>query len=514
MLNIKWQNLRYAKLGIALSLLLAGSAGIGFAQEATSPARQRFMPGSARFRQLGHDLASRFSRETRAEANKRLGKIGADSHKPEVGETISFYLDKNSSGTARPCPATLKVIGRHCYVYLEKGGNVSADKLARVARIFDEKIYPLTTATFGSEWKPGIDGDPRITLFLVSGMEDSDGFFYPGDEYTSEKYPTSNEREMLYLSISRMKDIDDFMGHLVAHELQHMIHWHNDANETFWVEEGLSEFAATLFGHVPWTSEQFFQYPDRNLIDWEDTREAENYGHVFLFTDFLLHRPGISETTRKKLVGDIVKNKSAGVLGVMGSLRRVAPKILFESVFRDFCAATFISQSFKGPHQFSFSPLVMKGLAGYKTNQVPPRRTFKTLKGNARGKVSMWSAAAYEFAASGKPVSLNINFKGATSKTKFGNNNFMLGLAMVDSQKKSPPQVLWLRTSSNQAGHQVKLPAGNYDKVLLMIVNRGPNRHKEEDGRLAKVDFEFSLSSENSAIQRFESLHNPVPGTR
>lgn len=504
-----WQNLRSVRLGVAISLLLAGNAGIGLAQDA-SPVSKRLVPGSARFRQLGHDLAGKFSIETRAEVNRRLGIAFADSHKPAVGEQISFFLDKKSSGTAKPYPAILKVIGRHCYVYLEKGSNVSAEKLNKVARMFDEKIYPQTTATFGSEWKPGIDGDPKITLFLVSGMDGCDGFFYPGDEYTTEKYPTSNEREMLYLSISRMKDMDDFMGHLVAHELQHMIHWRNDANETFWVEEGLSEYAATLFGKVPWTSEQFFQYPDRNLIDWEDTREAENYGHVFLFTDFMLNRPGISETTRQKLVRDIVKNKSAGVLGVMESLRRVTPKILFDDIFRDFCAATFISQSFKGPHSFSFSPLVTKGLAGYKINQVPPRRTFKNLNGSARGKVSMWSAAAYEFATTGRSAALNLSFQGATSKTKFGNNNFMLGLAMVDSTKKVPPQVMWLRGPANKTNHQVTLPAGNYDKILLMILNRGPNRHKEADGRSPKVDFEFSLSSDNTETRRFESLHNPA----
>lgn len=497
---------------LLLLFLLASSAYACFAQiETNQQYKGKYITGSIQLRRLARDLSSKFSKESKSEAAQRRGINFADSGEPAIGDQVSFFLDKKSNGNTKSYPALLKVIGKYCYVYLEKGRQINDATLKKVAKIFDEKIYPTTSGAFGSEWKPGIDGDPRITLFLVGGMEGCDGFFYPGDEYTADKYPTSNEREMLYLSINRLKDIEDFMGHLVAHEMQHMIHWNNDPNETFWVEEGLSEYAATLCGQFPWTAEQFFQFPDRNLIDWEDTKEAENYGHVFLFTDFMLNRPGISETKRQKLILDVVKNKKSGVNGIIDSLQRVAPKISFDDVFRDFCAGIFLYKSFAGQHNYSFSPYTTKKLAKYATNQVQPKKTFKSLNGIGKGKVSVWSAASYNFACTDRPDHLNVSFTGSTLKTPFGKNRFMLGLALVDSTRKTPPRVIWLRTTANKASHKVKLPSGKYDQLQFLVLNRGPNLHKAEDGRLAKVGFEFSVSSDNSSTNRFEDLHNPSP---
>ncbi len=466
----------------------------------------RYRSGSPRFRDMARELAGKFSRETRAEADFRLhGAVSyADQAEPQVGDQVTFQVDKNAGDEKKPLQAVLKVVGKHCYVYLEKGRRIDDAKLQRVAGIFDKHIYPKTTATFGSEWKPGIDGNPRITLLLLGGMEGCDGFFYPGDEYTADKSPGSNEREMLYLSIERLGNIEDFMGHLVAHELQHMIHWHNDPNETFWVEEGLSEYAATLFNRMPWTAEQYFQNPDRNLLDWEDTREAENYGHVFLFIDFLLSRPELSDAGRVKLVREIVRGKSAGVKGLIDSLAKVTSKLTFDAVFRDFSAAAFLHASFKDEHPYRFSQFVSKHLSKYKQNSVAPRRIFKTASGNAKGKVSMWSSAAYAFALQGQPGRLQLEFTGSVVKSSKGNNLFWLGVALTDSAKKQPPKLLWLKTSANCLKQAINLPPAGYDQLLLIVCNQGPMRYLDGDGRLAKAEFSFSLSATKT---RFDSLH-------
>ena len=467
----------------------------------------RLVSGSSRFRAKARELAEKFSRETRDEALRRLhGDISfADRPNPEISQEETFQVDKTGGDNKKPLKAVLKVIGRHCYVYLEKGRRIDEAKLKKVAQMFDQRIYPQTTATFGSEWKPGIDGDPRITLLLLGGMQGCDGFFYPGDEYTAEKEPGSNEREMLYLSTERMGDLNDFMGHLVAHELQHMIHWHNDANEMFWVDEAMAEYAATLFERMPWTAEEFFTASDRNLLDWEDTRGAENYGHVFLFIDFLLSRPALSDTARVKLVREIVKGKSSGVKGVVEAMAKVSGKILFDEIFRDFSAATFIHNAFKGQHPYKFSPFVTRNLLKYKQPAVSPRRTFKTASGTGKGKVSMWAAAGYEFSLQQQPAKLQLKFSGATSRTAKGNNAFWLGLALTDSAGRHAPQLLWLKTAGNRIEKIVNLPPEKkFDRLLLIVCNQGPMRYRDGDGRLPKVDFEFSLSEEQT---RFDSLH-------
>jgi len=467
----------------------------------------RLVSGSSRFRAKARELAEKFSRETRDEALRRLhGDISfADRPNPEISQEETFQVDKTGGDNKKPLKAVLKVIGRHCYVYLEKGRRIDEAKLKKVAQMFDQRIYPQTTATFGSEWKPGIDGDPRITLLLLGGMQGCDGFFYPGDEYTAEKEPGSNEREMLYLSTERMGDLNDFMGHLVAHELQHMIHWHNDANEMFWVDEAMAEYAATLFERMPWTAEEFFAASDRNLLDWEDTRGAENYGHVFLFIDFLLSRPALSDTARVKLVREIVKGKSSGVKGVVEAMAKVSGKMLFDEIFRDFSAATFIHNAFKGQHPYKFSPFVTRNLLKYKQPAVSPRRTFKTASGTGKGKVSMWAAAGYEFSLQQQPAKLQLKFSGATSRTAKGNNAFWLGLALTDSAGRHAPQLLWLKTAGNRIEKIVNLPPEKkFDRLLLIVCNQGPMRYRDGDGRLPKVDFEFSLSEEQT---RFDSLH-------
>ncbi len=483
-------------------------AAAGYEDSEQNQARPvRLISGSSRFRAKARELAEKFSRETRDEALRRLhGDISfADRPAPEIGQEETFQVDKTGGDKKKPVKALLKVIGRHCYVYLEKGRRIDEAKLKKVAQMFDQRIYPQTTTTFGSEWKPGIDGDPRITLLLLGGMQGCDGFFYPGDEYTAEKEPGSNEREMLYLSIDRMGDLNDFMGHLVAHELQHMIHWHNDANEMFWVDEAMAEYAATLFERMPWTAEEFFAASDRNLLDWEDTRGAENYGHVFLFIDFLLSRPALSDTARVKLVREIVKGKSAGVKGVVEAMAKVSGKLLFDEIFRDFSAATFIHNAFKGEHPYKFSPFVTRNLLKYKQPAVAPRRIFKTASGTGKGKVSMWAAAGYEFSLQKQPAKLQLKFSGVTAKNAKGNNIFWLGLALTDSAGRQAPQLLWLKTAGNRLEKIVNLPPEKkFDRLLLIVCNQGPMRYRDGDGRLPKVDFEFSLNEEQT---RFDSLH-------
>ncbi len=411
----------------------------------------------------------------------------------KVGALTVFKVDKAGGENKRPLAAVLKVVGEHCLIFLELGQDVALPRLQRIARTFDQHIYPRTVATFGSEWNPGVDGDPRITLLLLRGMQGSDGLFYPGDESTVDEDPGSNQREMLYLSIERLEDLDDFMGHLVAHELQHMIHWYHDDSETYWVEEGLSEYASSLFNHMPWTAAQFFLNPDRNLFDWEDARDYANYGHVFLFFDYLFNRPELSRESRVRLIHAVVENPEAGDRGLCQALAEAGCGLTFAGVFRDFSAALFIHDSAAGEHIYQFSPFVTRGLAEYEQNVVSPRLAFSAADGRAANRVSMWSTAGYEFRLQPdcQPL-LRISFSGKTIPTCKGDNQFWLGLALTDSSGDQPPEVVWLPTQKNRLQRTVDLPGG-YDRMLLLICNQGPLNYIDGDGPLPKAGFSFSV---------------------
>ncbi len=435
--------------------------------------------------------------------------ISANIALPEakVGAVVIFKVDKAGGENKRPLAAVLKVVGAHCLVFLELGQDVALPRLQRIARTFDQHIYPRTVATFGSEWNPGVDGDPRITLLLLRGMQGSDGLFYPGDESNVEEDPGSNQREMLYLSIERLEDLDDFMGHLVAHELQHMIHWYHDDSETYWVEEGLSEFASSLFNHMPWTAAQFFLNPDRNLFDWEDARDYANYGHVFLFFDYLFNRPELEKKSRVKLIHKIVENRQAGDRGLRQALIEAGCGLTFEGVFRDFCAALFIHAAYDDRHLYQFSPFVSRGLSEYEQNAVPARQRFPETRGGASGRVSMWSAAGYAFGLKpDKQPMLQISFAGRTVSTCKGINQFWLGLALTDSSGNQAPEVVWLPTTNNQMQKTIDLPGG-YDQMLLLICNQGPLNYIDGDGPFPNAGFRFSvdevfLPSESMPVNR------------
>ena len=62
------------------------------------------------------------------------------------------------------------------------------------------QTVPTVRRSFGTEWPPGIDGDPRMTIFLgtVPGVA---AYFSSWDEYPRSVYRFSNEREMIHVNL-------------------------------------------------------------------------------------------------------------------------------------------------------------------------------------------------------------------------------------------------------------------------------------------------------------------------
>ncbi len=118
---------------------------------------------------------------------------------------------------------------------------------------FKNRIYPILTAAFGSEWKPGIDKDERITILFHPMKKDARGYFNPGDEYPKIMSIRSNEKEMIYLNadfITSTQTINSFL----AHEFLHLIDFNQKeklqgVEEEIWLNEGRAEYASTLLGY-------------------------------------------------------------------------------------------------------------------------------------------------------------------------------------------------------------------------------------------------------------------------
>ncbi len=130
------------------------------------------------------------------------------------GEVVNFNIDKNFDASDRTqTTAVLIKTASDLYFYVEKSWwdsqvfakqNEILSYLDNLSAEFQNKIYPTLTSVFGPEWKPGVDGDNKITILFHPMKEGSGGYFRSADEYIKLQVPDSNEREMVYLPISQI----------------------------------------------------------------------------------------------------------------------------------------------------------------------------------------------------------------------------------------------------------------------------------------------------------------------
>ncbi len=168
------------------------------------------------------------------------------------------------------------------------------------------------------------------------------GYFSSADEYSRLANEFSNEKEMFYINLSWLNSATDYEYYetVLAHEFQHMIHWHNDRNEETWLNEGLSEFAQEVAGYDPDLifARSFFARPDTQLNAWNDSNKSNSahYGSAYLFVSYLSQRFG------PELVRALVAEPANGAAGVNVVLAESGYDLTFEDVFADWVVANYV----------------------------------------------------------------------------------------------------------------------------------------------------------------------------
>lgn len=451
---------------------------------------QEWMDATHLFEDETRWLADNALKETRGEYMLRTrGMVMyADSKPAEVGDEVTFTTMNVAEKKPEKTPAVLKKIGKHCYVFVEKGKAVSEAAIDRIVKTFDEKIYPTNTSTFGSEWKPGVDGDERITLLFLDikdGYQKDGpnkgyvaGYFYPGDEYSKEKNPQSNEREMLYLDIDPADPTKESYLGVVAHEFQHMIHWHNDPKEHTWVNESMSQLATFLngFDH-PSQVFAFIKAPDNNLCAWSQETPIANYGQVYLFAYYMMnHAVTKTAEARKQFVRDLVESNVHGTDGYETTLKKHGGKLKFSQYFDAFNVANHLN-----------NPTIAAGLYGYDKNlgklKLDPMIHHKSAPFTGKGTIKCWSSRSVTFDISKATGKITVGFAGQTQKAE-GNisNAWSVAAVMIDSKGKAKADIEWLKLKDGRAEQQLETAAGTHDTLMLVFVNRG---HEGGDMELA-----------------------------
>jgi immune inhibitor A len=314
-----------------------------------------------------------------------------------LGDKAIFWVTDNDSLEHFQATAVLRYITPHVYMWVQEGYQVDEEALRRSAERFENQTYPTNRAFFGSEWTPGVDNDLHLSIFNgnVPGVG---GYFSSSDEYSRLVNSYSNEKEMFYINLNNSMPGNDYYDGILAHEFQHMIHWHQDRNEDTWVNEGLSELASHLNGYDVGGSDWLFMMePDTQLNAWGDSpsESGAHYGASYLFMTYFLGRFG-EETTRQAVASPA--NGIVGFNAILGSAG-----LTFDEVFADWVVANYLDDT-----------AISQGRYGYK-NLDPGRAEIGAIAESypieASATVHQYAADYMELRGQG---GLTVGFQGST----------------------------------------------------------------------------------------------------
>jgi immune inhibitor A len=278
----------------------------------------------------------------------------------QAGAKQSFWIGDGDVQNFR-VQATLRYVTDHAYFWIEDTVSYRQSDLITLADTFENKIYPTDREFFGSEWTPGVDGDPHIYILYASGIgEGIAGYFSSADEYPPQINRFSNGHEMFMINADNSPLDDEYTFGVLAHELQHMIHWYQDRNETNWISEGFSELAVMLNNFYTGGFDALYtSAPDLQLNDWPDDSKEDStphYGASFLFLTYFLDRFG--EAATKALVA----NPDNGLKSVDTTLQKInavdsqtGEPITAKSFFLDWVITNYLMDRNVGDGRFSYT---------------------------------------------------------------------------------------------------------------------------------------------------------------
>lgn len=271
-------------------------------------------------------------------------------------DSVNFFVDPGYDSAGRSeVTGDLLLTTSHAYFYVERSWwqtlNAAAENDARkniedLSTEFNQRIYPLMVMNYGDEWRPGIDNDERITIFITKLREGVAGYFNAADEETQQRIANSNEREMLYLSSNFLSS--SRLKAFLAHEFQHLITYYQKTKrqglfEETWLNEARSEYAPTLLGYDDfWTNsnlqrrvEEFLRNPSDSLTEWRN--DFADYGVANVFIQYLVDHFG------QEIIGLTTKNNQTGIESISSALAAKGSKKTFSDVFTDWSVATFLN---------------------------------------------------------------------------------------------------------------------------------------------------------------------------
>jgi hypothetical protein len=431
-----------------------------------------------------------------------------------LGDNDSFFVDSTYDFNNRTSiSATLMRISDNAYFYMEdeywdslslNEKNVNLDYLNRIIENFDDYTYPSLRYIFGSEWKPGIDEDDRMTIVFTRLKPNAGGYFNSKDEIPISFEETSNEREMLYVNVGQLANslIDSF----IAHEFQHLISWNNkerinNINDDVWFNEMRSEYAPTAAGYdsvytgtnLEKRIDDFLANPFNSLTGWQNDRY--DYPPVNVFGHYLAEQFG------EDIFSKITTNSKIGIYSLEQALRDKGYNLTFPQVFNNWTIANYLNNSSLSDGRYGYKNPYLRGAI----NVSPISYSIvSTSVINISQSVMDWAPYWYRFTNkqdSGTITKdLEIEFEGPVSG---GNFNVIY---LIEYESK--PTLINMLTLQSQKG-VLKIPnfKSEVDAVTIIV----SNQFKKSGFNGNDVLTPFTLSVATTVFEN--SVPEPQPQT-
>ena len=340
-----------------------------------------------------------------------------------LGTIRSFYVYNFVKNQFDQVNAKLMAIGNLTQVWVDtaeiNNGHVDQEVVDSIFNALEKRTPPtsrnpnkgiveLDHEYFGLP--PNVDGDGK-TDFLIVDIKDGwqpgsgyiAGFFFSNDQYPRTG---SNRRDMLY--------IDSYPGiyyngqrnpakplSTLAHEYQHLIHFHYDKDEATFVNEGLSEVAEVICGYPLRNPSRYFQNTDVPLFDWGNIsgNVLADYSRAALFT--LYYTEQLGDSVLKK----VVQEPGNGVYGINNVLSSIGAGVDFNGLFTNFCIANYLNDRTVATEYGYVYPVSGK-----------PKETHFNTAPNVSAKDSVYNYAV-DYIAFAYGESLKVTFTGSGALT-------------------------------------------------------------------------------------------------
>lgn len=279
--------------------------------------------------------------------------------------------------------ATCRAVGEHSYIFVaDSEWNVHMTQ-ANVDTILvrleqntpnnpNQGAIMMDVELFGAI-PDELDNDPKLIVFYsaLGSFQGStfDGYFSAYNQVTEaeaqQMNPSghSNECEMIYMTCYPLNPVAPIRMSVLAHELEHLIHWGQDPNEQTWIDEGCAELAMVAYG-IPDPISGFNSNPDNDLTAWNQT--TADYVKVMLFFTYLQEHH--DETG---LIRDLVADPANGIASLEYQFNLHYPQLSLGELLRNWNVANAIDQPQIADGLYNYSALTLPTFTSTSLTQYP-----------------------------------------------------------------------------------------------------------------------------------------------